>query len=56
VVSADRRYVRVTPVPFFSGVSSVTTFNLISGTGSTTPNTAGGGGGSGLGGGTGTGS
>jgi hypothetical protein len=56
VVSADRRYVRVTPIPFFSGVSSVTTFNLISGTGSTTPNTAGGGGGSGLGGGTGTGS
>ncbi len=32
VVSADRRYVRVSPMPMFSGVSNVTTYNLISGT------------------------
>jgi hypothetical protein len=31
VVSADRRYVRVSPSPFFTGVSSVTTFNIQSG-------------------------
>jgi hypothetical protein len=38
VVSADRRYVRITPIPLFSGVSSVTTFNLVSGdTGTSTP-------------------
>jgi len=38
VVSADRRYVRVTPIPVFSGVSSVTTFNLVQGTtGTSTP-------------------
>jgi len=42
VVSADRRYVRITPVPLFSGVSSVTTFNLVSGTTGTTPGTGGG--------------
>jgi hypothetical protein len=35
VVSADRRYVRITPQPFFSGVSSVTTFNIQSGATST---------------------
>ncbi len=28
VVSADRRYVRVTPVPFFSGVTRVSTFSF----------------------------
>ncbi len=37
VVSADRRYVRISPTPFFSGVSSVTTFNLLQGATSTTP-------------------
>jgi hypothetical protein len=42
VVSADRRYVRVTPVPLFSGVSSVTTFNLITGASGTTDGGAGG--------------
>jgi hypothetical protein len=35
VVSADRRYVRVSPIPFFTGVSSVTTFNIASGASST---------------------
>ncbi len=34
VVSADRRYVRVSPYPFFSQVGNVTTFNF--GTGATT--------------------
>jgi hypothetical protein len=59
VVSADRKYVRITPIPLFSGVSSVTTFNLIQGTtstssgggaGGTAPgaNPVGGGGGGGL--------
>jgi hypothetical protein len=28
IVSADRRYVRVTPVPFFSFIGDVTTFNF----------------------------
>jgi hypothetical protein len=36
VVSADRRYVRITPIPLFSGVSSVTTFNLLTGSSGTT--------------------
>ena len=31
VVSADRRYVRVSPFPTFTGVGSVTTFNLQTG-------------------------
>jgi hypothetical protein len=31
VISADRRYVRVSPVPFFSGVSEVNTFNFATG-------------------------
>ncbi|TWT88415.1 hypothetical protein Mal64_18960 [Pseudobythopirellula maris] len=31
VVSADRRYVRVTPVPFFSGISEVTAFTFAGG-------------------------
>ncbi len=42
VVSADRRYVRVTPVPMFSGVASVTTFNLVSGQTGTQTGTQGG--------------
>jgi len=37
VVSADRRYVRVSPVPSFTGIGSVTTFNLQQGTTGTTP-------------------
>ena len=31
VVSADRRYVRITPVPYFSGISEVNTFNFATG-------------------------
>jgi hypothetical protein len=31
VVSADRRYVRITATPFFSGVSQVNTFNTTNG-------------------------
>jgi hypothetical protein len=31
VISADRRYVRITCVPLFSGVSEVTVFNMASG-------------------------
>jgi hypothetical protein len=42
VVSADRRYVRITPTPLFSGVGSVTTFNIQSGSSSTTPANSGG--------------
>lgn len=43
VVSADRRYVRVSPLPIFSVVSEVNTFNYFSGA-SGTSNGAGGGG------------
>jgi hypothetical protein len=40
VISADRRYVRISGSPFFSGVSQVSTFNMASGaTGSTTNGT-----------------
>ncbi len=35
VVSADRRYVRITSVPFFSAIDKVTTFNYSSGASST---------------------
>ena len=31
VISADRRYVRITPSPFFSQIGQVTTFNISSG-------------------------
>jgi hypothetical protein len=31
VISADRRYVRITSMPFFSGISEVNTFNFASG-------------------------
>jgi hypothetical protein len=47
VVSADRRYVRVTPIPIFSVVSQVNTFNYVSGA----SGTSGGGGQGGFGGG-----
>jgi hypothetical protein len=43
VVSADRRYVRVSPSPLFSGVTEVNTFNYVTGS-SGTSNGAGGGG------------
>jgi hypothetical protein len=54
VISADRRYVRVSPVPTFSGVTQVDTFNFFSGDTGTDGGGAGGGlggGGGGLGGG-----
>ena len=48
VVSADRRYVRITATPLFSGVGQVTQFNF---TGAAAGGTGGGGGGGGMGGG-----
>ncbi|MBI1902232.1 MAG: VWA domain-containing protein [Planctomycetia bacterium] len=33
VISADRRYVRVSALPFFSGIAEVNTFNFTTGTG-----------------------
>jgi len=56
VISADRRYVRINAVPFFSSIGPVSTFNFATGTGGTTGTGAGGagaGGGFGTGGGTG---
>src|SRR5439155_17499967 len=35
VISADRRYVRVSPTPFFSQITEVNTFNFVSGMGGT---------------------
>ena len=51
VVSADRRYVRVTPTPLFSGVGQVTTFNFAGGGASGGGMGGGGMGGGGMGGG-----
>ena len=31
IISADRRYVRITPAPFFSQIGDVTTFNFVTG-------------------------
>ena len=59
VVLHDRRYVRVSPTPFFSGVSQVNTFNYVTGSSGTSNGSSGGsgfGGGSGLGGSSGSGS
>ncbi|MBX9791917.1 MAG: hypothetical protein K2Y37_23590 [Pirellulales bacterium] len=51
VISADRRYVRFTGLPLFSGVSEVNTFNLFTGASGTSNAPSGGGfGGSGIGG------
>jgi hypothetical protein len=36
VISADRRYVRVSPQPFFSQINEVSTFNFVTGQGGTT--------------------
>ena len=47
IISADRRYVRITPSPFFSQVGDVTTFNFVDGT---TGGGGAGGGGGGIGG------
>ena len=51
VISSDRRYVRVSPTPFFSGVSEVNTFNYVTGASGTSNGAGGGGFGSGGGGG-----
>ena len=51
VISADRRYVRVSPTPFFSGISEVNTFNYVTGASGTSNGAGGGGFGSGGGGG-----
>jgi hypothetical protein len=52
VISADRRYVRITPTPIFSLIGEVNTFNFASGAGGTTGGGATGGvGGGGIGGG-----
>jgi len=52
IISADRRYVRVTPTPFFSQILEINTFNFVSGeTGDGGGGIGGGGGGIGGGGG-----
>ena len=38
VISADRRYVRITCVPVFSDIAKVTTFNMSAGASSTQSN------------------
>lgn len=50
VVSADRRYVRISPIPFFSSIASVSTFTFSGGTGGQGGGGQGGGGGFGGGG------
>jgi len=55
VISADRRYVRVSPMPLFSGVSQVNTFNTTTGSSGTSGGGTGGVGFGGLGGGMGAG-
>jgi hypothetical protein len=52
VVSADRRYVRISPSPFFNGIGEIFTFNFVSGAAGQQGGGAGGGGlGGGFGGG-----
>ncbi len=53
VVSADRRYVRVAPIPQFSQIIEVFTFNFVQGTTAGGQGTTGGGGAGGIGGGAG---
>ena len=50
VVKADRRYVRLSPSPFFSGIGEVFTFNSADGTQGTNQGGGGGFGGGGIGG------
>jgi hypothetical protein len=50
VISADRRYVRVSPMPFFSQINEVSTFNFVTGQGGQQGGQQGGGGGVGFGG------
>ena len=51
VISADRRYVRISIVPLFSSIGDVTTFNFATGASSTMSGSSGGGVGGGPGGG-----
>ena len=51
VISADRRYVRISVVPLFSSIGDVTTFNFATGSQATTSGSSGGGVGGGPGGG-----
>jgi hypothetical protein len=51
VVSSDRRYVRITPQPLFSGITKVNTFNYATGSSGTSNGGSGGAGFSGGGGG-----
>ncbi len=51
VVSADRRYVRISPQPFFSGIGEIFTYNSINGNTGNGGTGTGGFGGGGLGGG-----
>ncbi|MCU0876985.1 MAG: hypothetical protein MUF06_04245 [Pirellulaceae bacterium] len=51
VISADRRYVRITPFPFFSQINEVSTFNFVTGDSQTQGGGQGAGGGIGFGGG-----
>lgn len=50
VVSADRRYVRISPVPFFSAIGPVSTFNFATGQSGTSGSSGGGSTGGGTGG------
>jgi hypothetical protein len=50
VISADRRYVRVSPSPTFSQITSVSTFNFVTGSGSQSSGGTSGFGGAGIGG------
>jgi hypothetical protein len=50
VISADRRYVRVTPTPMINSIGQVTTFNVAGGATNNVTNNAGGGGGGNFGG------
>jgi hypothetical protein len=49
IVSADRRYVRISPAPFFTQIGEIYTFNFVTGAQGT--NGGGGAGGGGFGGG-----
>jgi hypothetical protein len=50
VISADRRYVRVSPSPIFSQITAVSTFNFVTGSGQQTQGGTSGFGGAGIGG------
>ncbi len=49
IISADRRYVRISPAPAFQQIGDVTTFNFVTGQGGTSPGGGGGGGAGGQG-------